>query len=492
MRVLRRSGRIVRSVERRTPRAGVRRAGLLTAARYGSAARLATRTAKRFASGMEHLPISTWTTPPDDLRPALAGDRTADVCVVGAGFTGLTAALALQRAGVDVVLLERDFAGFGASGRNAGHLTPTIGKDVPTLLMMYGEKRTAALLEFAEHAIACTEALIREHAIDCDYWPTGNVMAAVAPAQEKRLRKAAETAARIGAQVEYLDRADMRRRGLPAAFVAGAWEKRGGTLDPGKLVRGLRRLVIDAGVPLYEETPVADVVDGTRPCVRTTRGSVTAGAVILATNAYTVELGHLRSTLVPLHDTLFESAPLGDDELARVGWPGREGIYTAHESLESYRLTVRGTIVGGSKAVRYPYGGRPTGDSTRATIDANVQAFRDRFPEIASLPVAHTWGGWIDMTINFLPVLGTSGAHGAIHYAAGYNGHGVAQACAMGPIVADAALGRANDYGARFKPFPIALPPEPLRWLLVRAMLGAVVTVDRRVDARIRRNLGSA
>jgi glycine/D-amino acid oxidase-like deaminating enzyme len=85
---------------------------------------------------MQHLPISAWTAPPDDLRPALEGDRTADVCVIGAGFTGLSAALALRRAGTEVVLLERDFAGFGASGRNAGHLTPTIGKDVPTLLLL--------------------------------------------------------------------------------------------------------------------------------------------------------------------------------------------------------------------------------------------------------------------------------------------------------------------------------------------------------------------
>ena len=440
---------------------------------------------------MRHLPISAWTTTPDDVRPALEGDRTADVCVVGAGFTGLSTALALRRAGTDVVLLERDFAGFGASGRNAGHLTPTIGKDVPTLLLMYGEKRTAELLEFAEHAVQHVEALVGEHAIDCDYWPTGNVMAAVSPAQEKRLRKAAATAARVGAQVEYLERADMRRRGLPTAFVAGAWEKRGGTLDPGKLVRGLRRVVLDAGVMLHEGTAVVEIVEGAKPRVRTARGSVTADTVILATNAYTVDLGHLRSTLVLLHDTLFESAPLGEGELARVGWPGREGIYTAHESLESYRLTARGTIVGGSKAVRYPYGGRPTGDSSPATIDANVRAFRERFPEIASVPVAHTWGGWIDMTINFLPVVGTTGAHGNVHYAAGFNGHGVAQACAMGPILADRVLGRPNPLAARFAPFAIPLPPEPLRWMIVRGLLGVVVAIDRRVDARIRRNLGA-
>jgi len=433
------------------------------------------------------LEISPWIAAPTDRQPSLDGDRAADVVVIGAGYTGLTAALALRRAGVDVVVLERDFAGFGASGRNAGHLTPTIGKDLPTSLMLFGRTRTAQLVGFAEDSVRCVEALIHDHAIACDYTPCGNVMAAVHPKQEARLRKAAAVAAQVGAHVQFLDHAEMRRRGLPPAFIAGAFEALGGTLDPGTYVSGLRRAALDAGARLYERTPAQEIVDGPRPRVRTPTGVVTADAVVLATNAYTLELGRLRNTLYPLHDTLFETAPLDATHRAALAWPGREGIYTAHESLESYRLTARGTILGGSKGVRYPYGSALTGDSTAWTVGENVRAFRARFPTLADVPVAHTWSGWIAMTLNFLPVLGVSGSHRNIHYAVGYNGHGVAAASALGGIVADAVLRRPNPHSDRFKPFAVPLPPEPLRWLLVCGMLGIVNAVDRRLDAQVRR-----
>ena len=437
----------------------------------------------------EHLKISPWIDVPVDLRPPLQGDVTADVAIVGAGYTGLSAAVALQRAGVDVVVLEQDFAGFGASGRNAGHLTPTIGKDLPTLLMLFGEARTAQLVGFAEASVGYVEALIAEHAIDCDYQPCGNVMAAVHPRQETRLRKAAKVAARVGAHVQFLDRAEMRRRQLPEAFIAGAWEARGGTLDPGKYVTGLRRRALEANVKLYEQTPVQEIVEGSRSRLRTPRGTVTAAIIVLATNAYTVALGRLRTTIYPLHDTLFESAPLSTEQRAQLGWPGREGIYTAHESLESYRLTARGTIVGGSKGVRYPYGSALTGDSSAWTIAENARVFRERFPTLAGVPIARTWGGWIAMTLNFLPVLGVTGAHRNIHYAVGYNGHGVAAATAMGPILADAVLHRPNPGIEQFKRFAVPLPPEPLRWLMVRGTLGVLNAIDRRLDEQTRRRL---
>ena len=432
------------------------------------------------------LDISPWVTRPTDLQAPLRGDLRTDVAVVGAGYTGLSTALALRRAGVEVVVLEREFAGFGASGRNAGHLTSTIGKDLPTLLMMFGRERAARLVRFAEEAVDRTEEMIRDHGIDCDYLPTGNIMAAVHPKQEARLRRAAEVATQLGARVRFLDRDAMRDRGLPPAFTAGALEERGGTLDPGRYVMGLRRAVLDAGIPLHEQTPALSIADGPTPQVRTPGGVVTANRLVLATNAYTVELGRLRHTIYPLHDTLFETEPLGARDRAALGWPDREGIYTAHESLESFRLTTRDTIVGGSKGVRYPYGSALTGGSTPATIALNERAFRDRFPQLAGVRIAHHWGGWIAMTLHFLPVLGASGAHERIVHAVGYNGHGVAVATAMGSMLADLVMGRPNQRAADFTGFVPPLPPEPLRWLLVRAGLGAVNAVDRRIDRQVR------
>ena len=433
-----------------------------------------------------HCPISPWLTSPEDLQPSLSGDRSAAVAIVGAGDTGLSAALALRRAGVDVVVLEREFAGFGASGRNAGHVTPTIGKDLPTLLMLFGRERTAKLVEFADSSVGCVEGMIREHGLDCDYTPCGNIMAAVHPRHEARLRQAASAAAQVGARVRFLDHAEMRRREVPPAFTAGVLEECGGTLDPGKYINGLRSAALKAKVPLYERTPVLEIIEGPRPQLRTPGGTVTADAVVLATNAYTLEFGRLKSTLYPLHDTLFETAPLDASDRQTLGWPGGEGIYTAHESLESYRLTARGTIVGGAKGVRYPYGSQLTGDSTAWTIGENIRAFRERFPTLGAVPVAHTWGGWIDMTLNFLPALGVTGRHQNIHYAVGFNGHGIAAASALGGVVADVVRQRPNPHAALFKPFAVPLPPEPLRWLILSGSIGVVNAIDRRIDAQVR------
>ncbi len=435
---------------------------------------------------MTDLEIGPWVTCPTDKRAPLQGDTRVDIAIIGAGYTGISAALALQSAGADVAILESEFAGFGASGRNAGHLTPTIGKDLPTLLMLFGKQRTARLVHFANEAVNRVEEKISTYQIDCDYQPTGNIMAAVHPRQTARLHKACEVAGHIGAPVRFLCRDEMRARGIPSAFIAGVLEERGGTIDPGKYVMGLRRAVVDAGIRLYEQSPVRQIKPGAKLILRSDEGTVEADRVLLATNAYTVALERLRHTIYPLHDTLFETEPLSAGRIAALGWQGREGIYTAHESLESYRLTRRGTLLGGSKGVRYPYGSRLKGNSSSWTVALNEQAFRDRFPELSDVKIAHHWGGWIAMTLSFLPTLGVTGSHRNLYYALGYNGHGVAAATAMGAMAADLMLGRRNEHVEDLKRFVPPLPPEPLRWLLISSGLAFVNYLDRRIDRRLR------
>ncbi len=434
------------------------------------------------------LPISGHIEAPPERTAPLDGDARADVAIVGGGLTGLSTALALRRAGVDTVLLEREFCGFGASGRNAGHLTPTIGKDLPTLLLLYGKERTAALVRFADHCVRRTEALIKELGIDCDYVPSGNVMAVVHPKHEKRLRRAAEVANEVGAAVRFLEPQEMRARGLPPAFLCGAHEEAGGTLDPGKLVLGLRRAALAAGVRIHEGTRVTELVRGAKPEIRAARGTVRAEHVVIATNAWTREIGSPGERIVPLYVTLFETEPLSEAQLAALGgWRGREGLYTTHEILESYRLTAQRTIVGGSKAVRYVYGARPDRGGPDERIQTTIiRAFRDRFPELADLEVARFWGGWIAMTINFLPSIGRLGDEGSLWHALGYNGHGVALATAVGDILADGLLGRDSEWARVFpKPAP-TLPPEPFLWLTARGLLAFFGTIDRVTDARLR------
>lgn len=446
--------------------------------------------------GAPFLPVSTYLEAPPAREPGLAGDARADVAIVGGGLTGLSTALALKRQGADVVVLEREFCGFGASGRNAGHLTPTIGKDLPTLLMMYGEERTSAIVRFADHCVHRTEEILRELAIDCDYAPSGNVMAVVHPKQEKRLRRAAEVATRVGANVRFLEASEMRARGIPPAFLCGAHEGAGGTLDPGKLVLGLRRAALATGVRIHEDTRVTGVATTPTPVVATERGSVRAEHVVMATNAWTREIGAPGAKIVPLYVTLFETGPLSDADLAALGgWKQREGVYTAHEVLESYRLSARRTIVGGSKMPRYPWGARPTGHGgpNAATQAMLARAFRDRFPALSHVPIARFWGGWIAMTLTFLPSIGALGADRRLWHAMGYNGHGVAQATAVGEILAAGIAGRDDDWARVFtKPAP-TLPPEPFLWLTARGLLAIFGAIDRVTDRQIRtRSFGSS
>jgi gamma-glutamylputrescine oxidase len=435
------------------------------------------------------LEISPYLDRPADVQASLDGDVRADVAIIGGGYTGLSTALALHEAGVSAVVLERHFCGFGASGRNAGHLTPTICKDLPTAKMLFGGDTAAELVRFADHCVERTEQAMRDYRIECDYQPTGNIMAVVHHSQQRRLRLATEAARALGARTRFVEAGEMRERGLPKAFICGALEEAGGTLHPGRLVLGLRRAALERGIRIFEQTTVTGVEPATPMRVIATRGSVSAERVLMATNAYAPEVGRPGQRLCPLYITLFETAPLTDAQLESIGgWNGREGIYTAHESMETFRLTAEQTIIGGSKDVRYFYDCRPHehGGDADARKMSVIRAFRERFPELADLSIAHAWAGWCGFTLNFLPVVGRDPGNESYHYSVGYNGHGVAQAIAMGGLLADLITGGRNRWHDVICRKPAYMPPKPLRYLSVKALLGIVNGVDRNVDRKIR------
>jgi gamma-glutamylputrescine oxidase len=416
--------------------------------------------------------------------PALSGDVDADVAIVGAGFTGLSTAIALRAAGHSVVVLERDYVGFGASGRNAGHLTPVIGKDLPTLARLF-RTRGRPLIELVQLAIGHVERTITEHAIECAYEPVGNVMAAVHERQHATIDKAAKAAATLGLDAEVLEPDAMRARDLPATFTRGLLMRRGGILHPGRYVRGLARAAEAAGARLFERTPVVGIEEGIPAVLGTPGGRVRARTVVLGTNAYTGDLGWLRGTVTRLHVYLFATAPLTEAQRAAIGWRGREGVYTAHEILESYRLTDDHRIVGGSKTVRYGFDGRalPDDPATHAIVE---RAFRARFPALRDVPLTHRWGGQISFALDFLPAVGVTGAYRNVFYSVGYAGHGIAMASYAGTMIADLLLGRDGPGRALWAHRKVPMPPEPLRWLVARGLVAALEAVDRRVDRAIR------
>lgn len=403
--------------------------------------------------------------------------------------------MALRERGFAPIILERDFCGYGASGRNAGHLTPTICKDLPTAMLLFGKQKAARFAQFADFCVANAEQLIKVYGIDCDYNQSGNIMTVVHPSQERRLRQATETARALGAHMHFVDPGEMRERGLPRAFLCGAMEEMGGTLHPGKLVSGLRRAALDRGIRIYENTAVRRIEDGKPIRLITDGGTVSAERLVVASNAYTPEVAEIGKRISPLYISMFETEPLTDAQIAEIGpWAGREGIYTAHESMESYRLTAQRTIIGGSKDVQYFYDAAPHnhGGDADARKMSVIAAFRDRFPTLADVPVAHAWAGWCGFTLNFMPMVGRLDGNPAYTYAVGFNGHGIAQATAMGGLMADMVEGKANpwhDVICRRAPL---VPSKTLRYVCVKSLLAVFNSIDSRLDAALRRAATSA
>jgi glycine/D-amino acid oxidase-like deaminating enzyme len=311
-------------------------------------------------------------------------------------------------------------------------------------------------------------------------------MAGLHPKQESALREAAEVASGLGANVRFVDEGEMRERGVPPAFRFGVLEACGGTLHPGRYVMGLRQAAIEAGVRLFEHSPLVAFEEGARVAAYTPGGVVRARAAVFATNAYTKRAGRRPRTVAPLRVSLFETEPLDDAQLAAIGWRGREGVYTAHEELESYRLTRQRTIVGGSKMVRYAWQSGLADGLDPEVFGVITRAFRERFPGLGEHPIAHYWGGWIGLTPDFLPRLDVEGAHRNVHYGIGFAGHGVAQATLVGDMLAARVQERSHEWGSALDRRTFDWPPEPLRWLAARALNGALLAMDRRTDRQIR------
>lgn len=402
---------------------------------------------------MQDYPLSYYaaTAAPPPETSTLDGDRTTDVCVVGAGFTGLSTALHLAGRGYDVTVLEAQRIGWGASGRNGGQVGSGQRRETLALEKLYGPATTRILWNLAEEAKQILQTHIEQRTIQCDYRP-GNLMGIT------RLRFVDEVRAELDnlAQnygyeaIEFLDADRMGAEVASADYVAGALDWGGGHLNPLKLAFGLARAAANAGARLHEGTPV-QTIDWRpgRTAVRTRSGTIEARYVALCTNGYLGQLEpRLTGHIMPLINHIVASEPLGE-ERARTLIPSGACVFSTKHVVDYYRLSPDGRLLFGGGET---YSNRPPDD-----IIAFVRPYMLKvFPQLADVALEYGWSGTLGITRNRMPHFGRLAPNG--FFAQGFSGHGVAMTQIAGKLMAEAIAGTAERFdvmaGLKLPRFP--------------------------------------
>ncbi len=415
--------------------------------------------------------------------PPLDADSKADVVIVGGGFTGLWTAYFLHERNPDlgIVILEQDICGGGPSGRNGGFASGW-WDELHGLVTLYGPGPAVHACRAISKSITAIGDFCQSTGIDAWYRRSGYMYAVTAAAHEKLCEEMVALAREVGAPEELreLTPAEVTARCASPAFRGGAFMRDGASLQPARLARGLRRVLLERGVTIHEGTRVTRL-EGTDAI--TPKGRVRAHHAVLAVNAWGVGWREVNRHLVAWSSYIVLSAP-APERLAEIGWTGGELISDFRTSLRYFRTTRDGRIAfgGGGGRARRTVDEMFTGDSRAVTETA--EGFRLMFPSFRDVPIEDAWGGPIDVSPTHLPTFGRAGA-GNVYYAAGYTGNGVAPSHLAGQALADLMSGADTEttrlpmVNAR----PPAFPPEPLRsWgaAVVRRAMIAKETAEER------------
>jgi glycine/D-amino acid oxidase-like deaminating enzyme len=439
---------------------------------------------------------SYWLDQPDAPAPLppLAGPASAELVVIGGGFTGLWTALQAKEADPhrDVLLLEGRRVAWAGTGRNGGFCAASL-----THGLSNGQDRfpgeLATLERLGRENLDEIEKSVARYSIDCDFARTGELAVATQPWQVDGLRQTAAIAAQLGTDVRPLDRDAVRAEVGSPTYLGGLWDPAGcATLDPARLAWGLRQACLEAGVRIYEDSPVRslaaeDGLAGPALTLHTPGGRVTASRVALATGAFSPLLRRLRYYLIPVYDYVLMTEPLTAGQLASVGWAHRQGIGDSANQFHYYRLTSDNRILWGGYDAIYFYGGKIASaqDQRPATFTKLAEHFFETFPQLEGVRFSHQWGGVIDTCSRFCAFFGT--AHqGRLAYAAGYTGLGVGASRFGARVLLDLLGGQPTELTELelVRTTPIPFPPEPLRSAGVQLTRWSLARADRNSGQR--------
>lgn len=417
--------------------------------------------------------------------PALVGDTTCDLLVVGGGYSGLwTALVAKERdPSLDVVLVEGNEVGWAASGRNGGFCAASLTHGFGNGLQRWPAE-LAQLERLGAANLDGIEATIARYGIDAEWERTGEIDVATQPHQLAELQEVAEAVAEYGLDITVLDRDELRAEVDSPTFLGGLWDKEGvAMVHPAKLAWGLKDACLSQGVRIFEHTRATDLREhGGGMAVRTPYGRVFARRVALGTNVFPSLVKRVRPFVVPVYDYALMTEPLSAEQLAAIGWKGRQGLGDSANKFHYFRLSADNRILWGGYDAVYHYGGhvRHEYDQRPETFRTLAHNFFRCFPQLEGLRFTHAWGGAIDTCSRFSAFFDT--AHrGRVAYAAGYTGLGVGATRFGAEVMLDLLAGERTERTSlemvRSKPLPF--PPEPVRWAGIELTTRSLERADR-------------
>jgi len=417
-------------------------------------------------------------------REPLDGSRSADVAIAGGGYTGLWTAYYLKRAQpeLEIVVLEREFCGFGASGRNGGWVSSAFAGSREQLARTHGRDRVLALQRQMQATVDEVLAVAKAEGIDADLIKPGMLRVARGPAQLARLERQVAEDRRwdLGeTDLRLVDRDETERR-LRVAGVSGAeLSPHCARSHPAKLVTGLARAVADLGVKLYEDTTVESIEPGV---VRTDRGDVRAPTILTCLEGFTPSLPSQRRSLLPLNSAMIVTDPLPDRLWDEIGWSGCECLGDGAHAYMYAQRTEDNRIALGGRGVPYRFGSRTDnwGATQRSTVGQLTAVLHSMFPQALGIGIDQAWCGVLGVRRDWIPTI-TYDPRSGLGGAGGYVGNGVAVTNLAGRTLRDLVLGRVTELTA----LPLVnhhgrdWEPEPLRFIGARLVYGLYRAADR-------------
>jgi glycine/D-amino acid oxidase-like deaminating enzyme len=425
--------------------------------------------------------------------PPLEGEHEADVVVLGGGYTGMwTAHRLLERdPGLDVVLLEQDICGSGASGRNGGFVNG-FWNGIDDIVRLFSPDRALELVRAADRSVVEIGEFCERYGVDAWYTRRGDLGVATSPAQEGAWRETIQAARSLGVDDEFeeLSAAEVAERCRSPLFGGGMLTRNAATVHPARLARGLRRVLLEQGVRIFEESPVRRFSAGPPAVAETPFGSVRARTAIVALNAWMEHWKAFRSRVAVRGSYMVITAP-APGLIQELGWTGGEAIWNYRSSVNYLRTTPDGRIAFGTGGMQPGFARSigPRFSYDEAFVGRVAEHLWRMFPAARDVPLEAGWGGPIDVSGAHLPFFGTLPS-GNVHFGVGYTGNGVGPSHLGGCILAELVLGT-GDGPARLplvelRPRPF--PPEPIRTPGVLIANSAILRKDDAEDAGGRAN----